>query len=95
MMQLDHRLAGCSGCCFDCWRQADARVLRTVLTLMGEHDRLLKAGGAGLQGHVVAGAVINTPGEHNHSIFMSCWNRQLCRLTCSGLSAGFREHLRT
>ncbi len=31
-------------------------MLRTVLSLMGEHDRLLKAGGVGLQGHVVAGA---------------------------------------
>lgn len=72
MMQLDNKLAGCSGCCFDCWRQADARVLRTVLTLMGEHDRLLKAGGAGLQGHVVAGAVINTPLSSCTSTASSC-----------------------
>lgn len=34
--------------------QADARVLRTVLSLMGEHDRLLKGGDAGLRGHIVA-----------------------------------------
>lgn len=34
--------------------QADARVLRTVLSLTGEHDRLVKAGGPGLRGHIVA-----------------------------------------
>ena len=34
--------------------QADARVLRTVLSLMGENDRLLKSGRRGLRGHIVA-----------------------------------------
>ena len=32
-------------------------MLRTVLCLMGEHDRSLKAGGPGLAGHIVAGAL--------------------------------------
>ena len=31
-------------------------MLRTVLCLMGEHDRNLRAGGPGLAGHIVAGA---------------------------------------
>lgn len=34
--------------------QADARVLRTVLSLMGENDRLLKGVRRGLRGHIVA-----------------------------------------
>ncbi|KAK9903321.1 hypothetical protein WJX75_002746 [Coccomyxa subellipsoidea] len=34
--------------------RSDARVLRIVLSLMGVHDRLKKAGRGGLQGHIVA-----------------------------------------
>ena len=36
--------------------QADARVLRTVLALVGENDRLLRHGSLGFSGHIVAGA---------------------------------------